>query len=60
MAAAKSKFRSNFGDIVRSLQRLPCCPLKDLTLFALESAQKCEFRFEVIVPTGETPPSEIM
>ena len=30
-------------------------PLKDLTLFTLGSAQKCEFRFEVTVPTGETP-----
>jgi C4-type Zn-finger protein len=66
MAAAKTKkFRSNFGasyvrcsDYIVAPERSEYRDTRHIVHAWLCS--KCGFRFEIIVPTGETPPSEII
>ena len=65
MTAAKSKFRSNFGasrvrcsDYIVAPERSEYRDTRHIV--HAWPCSKCGFRFEIIVPTGETPPSEII
>jgi hypothetical protein len=65
MAAAKSKFRSNFGASCVRCSDYLVAPERSEYRYTRHIVHawvcsKCGYRFEIIVPTGETPPSEIM